>query len=95
MTVGQVYKIITANRLADGAVVYRRVNGDWSQLVAEAELVQDEQAAAELLAAAENDVARAIVVAPYIIDVARDKNDLAPVTLRERIRAAGPTIQAF
>jgi hypothetical protein len=77
-------KAVTANRLADGAVVFRRADGGWSLRVEEAAAVED---AAELLAAAERDAAAALVVAPYLIDLA----DGTPTDYRERIRAYGPS----
>jgi len=77
-------KAVTANRLADGAVVFRREDGGWSLRIEEAAAVED---ATELLAAAERDAAAALVVAPYLIDL----NDGTPTDYRERIRAYGPS----
>jgi len=93
MTRPHAYKIVTANRLRDGAVVYRAADGSWRTAIFEAELAASEQDAAELLARAERDVTAALVVAPYLIDVLRTDEGLVPGSLRERIRAAGPTIQ--
>jgi hypothetical protein len=80
--------VVTANRLGDGAVVYRTVNGDWTTDLAAAAVVAA-SAAAVLLQRAEADGVRA--VGPYIapVEVAADR--VLPGNLRERIRLAGPT----
>jgi hypothetical protein len=81
-------RIATANRLSDGAVVFRRADHSWGLRVEEAASVTDEPAAAALLAAAQRDAAAALVVEPYLIEV-----DPAgtPTSYRERIRAFGPS----
>jgi hypothetical protein len=81
--------VVTANRLGDGAVVYRTADGDWTVDLAQAAIVSGPEAA-NLLARAEKDGVRA--VGPYIapVAVAPDKRVL-PGNLRERIRLAGPT----
>lgn len=93
MTRLHAYRIVTANRLRDGAVVYRAVDGNWRGAIMDAELAANDHDAAEILARAERDVAASVVVAPYLVDVLRTDEGLVPTSLRERIRAAGPTIQ--
>jgi len=83
---------VTGNRLSDGAVIFRTENGGWSTLLTGAATASSETAAAQLLAAAERDAARAIVVGPYLFAVTDKDGVLQAVTLRERIRAAGPTV---
>ena len=82
--------VVTANRLGDGAVVYRTADGGWSTELARAAVVVVAEAAADLLARAEADGVRA--VGPYIapVELAPDRSVL-PGNLRERIRLAGPT----
>ena len=81
--------VVTANRLGDGAVVYRTVNDNWTTDLASAAVVAA-PAAALLLQRAEADGVRA--VGPYIapVEVGADSRVL-PGNLRERIRLAGPT----
>jgi Protein of unknown function (DUF2849) len=81
--------VVTANRLSDGAVVYRTTDDNWTTDL-EAAAVVAAAAAAALLHRAEADGVRA--VGPYIapVEVAADKRVL-PGNLRERIRLAGPT----
>ena len=82
--------IITANRLADGVVVYRTPAGDWTTRISEAAVATTAPAASDLLAAAvAEDV---LVVGPYVASVALDSDGRAePGNLRERIRVDGPT----
>ena len=81
--------VVTANRLGDGAVVYRSEAGHWTTDLAAAAVFAPEAAAAELQRA-EADGVRA--VGPYIAPVERDsRNRILPGNLRERIRLAGPT----
>jgi hypothetical protein len=83
--------VVTANRLGDGAVVYRTLQGDWTTDLSSAAVVDNGLAAAELLRAAEADDVRA--VGPYVapVDLTADRRIL-PGNLRERIRVCGPTI---
>lgn len=83
-------KSLTANRLSDGAVVYRGRDGGWTTRVAEAATFADDGAAA--LAEAAADVAACKVVGLDLIDVESVGGVTTPVSLRERIRAFGPTI---
>jgi len=83
--------VVTANRLGDGAVVYRTIDGNWTTDLSSAAVVDNALAAAEILRAAEADGVRA--VGPYVapVDLSSDRRVL-PGNLRERIRVGGPTI---
>ena len=83
-------QIVTANRLADGIVVFQDGAGGWSEDFARA-AVHDDAAAA--LARAAEDVAASLVVDPYAVEVALRNGHYAPKALREAIRAAGPTVR--
>ena len=85
-------EIATANRLRDGAVVFRATDGRWSTSLVEAEIAADRDHAARLLASAEADAGQALVVAPSLIAVATANGQTRPLSLRERIRADGPTV---
>jgi hypothetical protein len=81
--------VVTANRLGDGAVVYRTVDEDWTTDITSAAVVAA-PAAAVLLQRAEADGVRA--VGPYIAPVElAPGNRVLPGNLRERIRLDGPT----
>jgi len=83
--------VVTANRLGDGAVIYRRADGAWSGELGEAAVVRDAAAATALVRAAVADGLRA--VDPYLapVEFAAD-GALRPGNLREVIRHGGPTI---
>ncbi|MBZ9677385.1 DUF2849 domain-containing protein [Mesorhizobium sp. ES1-1] len=85
-------KILTANRLSDGIAVWY-ANGGWVETVDHAELARD-QAAEDLLEAigakayADNQVVDVNLIDADIVD-----GVVEPVRLREKIRAAGPTVR--
>jgi hypothetical protein len=83
--------LITANRLADGAVIYRTADGRWTTQFGGAAVVTTVPAATALLNAAVADDVRA--VGAYVAPVELDEDGrVRPGNLRERIRLAGPTI---
>jgi hypothetical protein len=83
--------VITANRLGDGAVVYRSADGTWSKDLAAAAVVTTAPAAMELLTAALADKLAAVdaYVAPVELT---PQQQVLPGNLRERIRFKGPTV---
>jgi hypothetical protein len=83
--------LITANRLTDGAVIYRTADGDWSTDFDRAAVVSTAPAAGAMLEAAVADDIGA--VGAYVAPVKLEQDGRArPGNLRERIRLAGPTI---
>ena len=84
-------QIVTGNRLRDGVPVYFAGKGHWSTTVDDALHVATE-AGETLLAAASAGSVPHPVVTPYLIDAALADGRLAPSTLKERIRAYGPTV---
>jgi Protein of unknown function (DUF2849) len=84
--------VVTANRLGDGAVVYRTRDGNWSARLDEGAVVTTAPAATELLAAAVADDISAVgaYVAPVRIGA---DGQPEPGNLRESIRNAGPTVR--
>jgi hypothetical protein len=85
-------KAVTANRLADGLVVFLDEAGGWSLSVAEARLVTDGPDLDTAIAYAKAQSDARIVVDPYPIDMEIVDDRPVPVRFRERIRAKGPTI---
>jgi hypothetical protein len=82
--------VVTANRLGDGAVVYRTGDGKWSTSLGEAAVVTTAPAATELLAASVADDVSA--VGAYVAPVRLGTDGRPePANLRESIRQAGPT----
>jgi hypothetical protein len=84
---------VTANRLRDGVPVYRTAEGGWStDLAASGQLLTAEEA--EAIAAAAGAInGKDAVVGAYAITIEIDGAALRPTSLRERIRAEGPTVQ--
>ena len=83
--------IITANRTADGAVIYRNRAQGWSTDLAEAAIVRNADEARALLSEAVADDVGA--VGPYIAPVRfNDGGVIKPGNLREHIRLKGVTI---
>ena len=83
--------VVTANRVGDGAVVYRR-GGGWTTALDDADVTTSAGAARELIAAALADDLNA--VGPYIAPVKLNRaGGVEPGNLRERIRRRGPTIE--
>ncbi|MBO6755100.1 MAG: DUF2849 domain-containing protein [Roseibium sp.] len=84
-------KVITANRLLDGEVVWLGDGGTWVERVARAAVFDGKDAVAAALQVADQAVADQKIVGPYEMDVTEEDGRLVPVRLRERIRATGPT----
>jgi len=85
-------QMLTANRLADGDVLYWTA-GAWVLTLAEGEVFDDPAAADAALAAAQADVTGNRVVGVYLFEVRRVAGGIRPVKEREIIRAAGPTVR--
>jgi len=83
--------VVTANRLGDGAVVYRTLNGNWSTALTQAAVVDTAPAATTLLATAIADDIGAVGAYVAPVRIGADGRP-EPGNLRERIRLTGPTI---
>ncbi|MGO9786484.1 MAG: DUF2849 domain-containing protein [Stellaceae bacterium] len=84
-------KLVTGNRLGDGVPVYFAGAGTWSPTVGDALLV-DAGAAEDLLAEAQKGGKPLPAVGVELIEAVREGPRIVPVTLREKIRAFGPTV---
>jgi hypothetical protein len=84
-------QMLTANRLRDGDVLYRKGDG-WVLFLAQGEVYPDQARADAALAAATAELGRNEVVAPYLLEVRDVNGKIVPVKEREIIRAAGPTV---
>jgi hypothetical protein len=89
----EMQEVITANRLADGSVVFLTADGGWTEDFHAAAVVADAQARANALEVAERAAAANHVVEPYAIELELRAGHLAPKALRETIRASGPTVR--
>lgn len=82
-------KVVTANRLREGDVVYLTADDRWSALHREAELIDDEaHAQMRLLHAAAQ---KLLVVGAYLADAKSGPQGPEPVHFREDFRTRGPS----
>ncbi len=86
-------EMITANRLADGIVVFLDGENGWSEDFHLGAIFEDAASKAQGLAAAAKAAQANLVVDPYPIELEMRAGHLAPKALRERIRATGPTVR--
>ena len=85
-------KVITANRLDNGLVVFLDPSNGWTLDIAEARVLEDDELDSALAYGKEQDAAR-VILDPYAVDVEVTDGVPVPVRLRERIRAErGPTV---
>ena len=86
-------RILTANRLSDGAVVYYQGNKIWSHWIDSAfAFASVEEAERCLAVVTEPSINSGIdVVGAYVIPVDQVMGRLHPVSMREKLRAQGPT----
>ena len=82
-------KVVTANALLEGDVVYLTADDRWSRLHHEAELIEDEaHAQLRLLHAMAQ---RQVVVGPYLADAKAGPDGPEPTHFREVFRTRGPS----
>lgn len=86
-------KVLTANRLADGIAVWLNAGGQWTENLQEALIARHTEAASALEEIGKRDFSANLVVDVNVIDVEEENGVIRPVRLRERIRAAGPTME--
>ncbi len=85
-------RIITANHLIGGDVVFLAENG-WTPNVDRAVVADDDTTLAALEARAADAEARNIVVAAYAVEVSREGSHIVPLHYREVMRTRGPTVR--
>ncbi len=85
-------KVMTANLLRDGDVVYLTVAGTWSLWLSEAMVVNDPSGETDLEDGAKQAERDQVVIGPYLMDVAESDAGPQPIGTREIIRAKGPTV---
>ena len=83
-------KVVTANDLLEGDVIYLTGSGEWSRHHSDAELHEDEGSANEALARAKAQADR--LVGAYLADARRGEDGKPePVHFREAFRTRGPS----
>jgi len=86
-------KVLTANRLTDGEVVWLGANGEWLEHIDGALIARHAEAVNALEEAGKSAIKSNLVIDVNVIDVEERGTELYPVRLRERIRQLGPTIR--
>lgn len=82
-------KVVTANALLEGDVVYLTEDDRWTRLHHEAELIEDEAHAQMRLLKAQSQ--HQLVVGAYLADAREGPNGPEPVHFRETFRTRGPS----
>ena len=86
--------VASANRLADGVVVFLGDAGEWTTRLDRAAVARDRRAAEILLDRAKAEVFS--VVDPFLVAVSEDEHGMIePLSLREKIRVSGLTFEAI
>lgn len=81
-------KVVTANALLEGDVIYLTAEDEWTRDHAKAELIEDEAIAQLRLLHAEQQID---VVGAVLADARQGPNGPEPVHFREAFRAKGPS----
>jgi hypothetical protein len=82
-------KVVTANRLREGDVVYLTAEDQWSAFHHEAELIEDEAHAQMRLLHASSQ--KLLIVGAYLADARMGTNGPEPTHFREDFRTRGPS----
>ncbi|MGI9350893.1 MAG: DUF2849 domain-containing protein [Rhizobiaceae bacterium] len=83
-------KVVTANDLLEGDVIYMKQDGEWSRRHNEAALFEDENSANDALAKAHKQAD--LLVGAYLADAQLGKDGKPePVHFREEFRTRGPS----
>lgn len=86
--------VASANRLADGVVVFLGDAGEWTTGLDRAAVARDKRSAEILLERARAEGFS--VIDPFLVAVTEDDDGrIEPVSLREKIRASGLTFDAI
>ena len=87
-------QVASANRLADGVVVWLDDAGEWTIRLERAAISRDRRSGEILLLRAQAEAF--VVIDPFLVAVAEDDDGtIEPLSLRERIRASGLTFDAI
>ncbi|MFY0691171.1 MAG: DUF2849 domain-containing protein [Paracoccaceae bacterium] len=82
-------KVITANALLEGDVVYLTLNDSWTRDIRKAELIETE--AHGDLRLLEAQAQADVIVGAYLADVTKGPSGPEPVHFREEFRTRGPS----
>ena len=86
-------KILTANDLRSGGVVFLTAHGDWSPYISHALVCDDSETAEKLEISGQRAVNEQIIVEPFFIKVTIKNSVPLPVRFREQLRTSGPSVR--
>jgi hypothetical protein len=86
-------KILAANRLSDGRAVWLAPDHSWSEEIDGAEIAHDAAGQEKLERTGQAAFLKNEVLDVELIDVQIVNGSVIPVRMRERIRAAGPSVR--
>ena len=81
-------RMIIANRLDNGRVVFAAADGDWVESIEDGRVLETNEAETALATLLDDPR----VIDPNLIDVTSDSGSVRPAAIREAIRADGPTV---
>ena len=87
-------KVLTANRLTDGIAVWLAADGRWTETIDRALVARHTEAVAALEEIGEASFHDNHVVEVAVVDVKEIDGAIVPLRMREKIRAAGPSIHS-
>jgi hypothetical protein len=87
-------KILTANDLLSGGVVYLTTQGAWSSFISQAHLSGDNDTEQKLSDLGKEAVEQQVIVEPFFIDITEREGQPVPVRYREFLRVNGPSVRA-
>lgn len=82
-------KVVTANALIEGDVIYLQADGQWSRDLRHAELIHDQDRADARLALGDAD--QSVVAGVYLMDAVQGDQGPEPTHFRETFRTRGPS----
>jgi hypothetical protein len=85
-------QVVSANRLADGTVVYLDPDGNWVEQLATAMVFASDADCEAGLETGRAAVAANLIVDPFAVSIVEEASGRRAVSLRDAIRALGPTI---
>ena len=86
-------QMIIANRLVDGLVVFWAAEGRWVEAIADGTMLDEGEPAEQALAKAKVDESRCLIIDPNLIEVVEESGQRRPTSVREAIRAFGPSVR--
>ena len=85
--------VLSANRLADGIVVFLAEDGGWVERIGDAAILADKAALEAGMERARAATAANVVVEAAPVEVDATPAGVRPRHVRDRIRAMGPTVR--